>query len=85
MLGRRVEGGGDGGLRLAGPDHARFGPAAEREAEAVEQDRLARAGFARQRREARTKGEVQALDQHHVADGEAGEHAAAGARAKTAS
>ena len=68
---RKVEAGGDHGLRLALADQAAVGAGAEREAERIEQDRLAGAGLAGQHAEAGAEFEVEALDQHDVADGEA--------------
>ena len=47
--------GGDAGLLGAGADQSRLGAAAQREAEAIQQDRLAGAGFAGQHRQARCR------------------------------
>ena len=86
MLGQQREGGmtrrwgehgGDRGLLGAGPHQALLGAGTECEAETVEQDRLAGAGFAGQDGEARTEAEVKAFDQHDVADRERRQHGAA--------
>jgi hypothetical protein len=74
VAGWRMEGGDDRGLRLSGAHHARFRTAAQCQAQAVEQDRFARPGLAGQRGQAGAEGEIEPFDQHHVADGEAGEH-----------
>ncbi len=49
---------------------------AERQRQRIEKDRFACAGFAGEDREARGKLEIELIDQHHVADGEAREHGA---------
>ena len=53
---------------------AGVGPRAGGQAQGVEDDRLAGAGLAGQRGQARTDGQVQGLDQHDVADGEPDQH-----------
>ncbi len=73
-IGGRVEGGGDHRLARAVADQRAVAAPAQREAERVEQDRLARAGFARQHPQPFVEPEVQRLDQHHVADGKGGQH-----------
>ena len=72
MVGRRVEAGGDRGLRLSRAHRAGFGTRAQREPQRIEQDGLARACFAGQHRQSWREGKVQALDQHHIANGERG-------------
>ena len=71
MVGGELEGDADRRLRLAGAHQAAVGARAEREAERVEQDRLAGAGLAGQHAEARPEFEVERLDQDDVADREA--------------
>ena len=51
------------------------GPRADREAQGVEDDRLAGPGLAGERGETRPDGQVQGLDQHHVADPQSDQHA----------
>ncbi len=53
-----------------------LGARAECQAQAVQQDRLARAGLAGEDGEAGVELQIQALDQHHVADRQAGQHGA---------
>jgi hypothetical protein len=77
MTGRQVEDRGHAGPRGALAHGERIGAGAEREAERVEQDRLAGAGLAGQGDDARLEGDVERLDQDDVADGEAGQHAGA--------
>src|SRR5687767_476401 len=74
MTGGQVEADGDDSLGLAAPDQAAVGAGAERETERVEQDRLAGSGLAGEDSEAGAEFEIEALDQHDVADGEIGEH-----------
>ncbi len=52
----------------------RLAAGAERQRKRIEQDRLAGAGFAGQRGKPGTEIDVQAVDQHDIADGKAGEH-----------
>ena len=54
---------------------AGVGPRAERQAERVEQDRLAGAGLAGEHAEARLELELEPLDQHDIVDGELPQHA----------
>ena len=81
---RKFEARGHAGLVLAAADEPAVGAIAQHEAERVEQDRLARAGFAREHAQPAPEGQVERLDQHDVANGQAGQHAAsllaAGAR-----
>ncbi len=51
-----------------------LGTDAERQAERIQQDRLAGAGFAREHAEPWMETEFQPVDQHDVADGEALQH-----------
>jgi len=51
-------------------------PAAERQAQRVQQDRLAGAGLAGQHAQPRVKGERQPIDQHDIADSQTEQHAA---------
>ncbi len=74
VIGRWGEHGGDHGLLAAGAHQPLFGPGAQCQAEAVEQDRLAGAGLAGQHGEAGAETEVQPLDQHHVADRQRRQH-----------
>ena len=75
MTGGREETCGDRGLLGAAADQPDIGARAEREAEAVEQDGLARAGFAGEHGKAGTEAEIQLVDQHHIADGQCCQHA----------
>ena len=53
---------------------ARAAARAKRKRERVEKDRFARAGLAGEDREAGGEFEIELVDQHHIADGEAREH-----------
>ncbi len=66
-----------GNCRLlgAGPHQAGIGAPSERQAERVEQDRFAGAGLAGQHAQARPEGERQPVDQNHIANRQADEHA----------
>ncbi len=77
MIAADRELGRDGGLLGAGSHEARFGPAAERQAERIHQDRFARAGLAGQHAQPRPERQRKALDQDDVANGEAEQHAKA--------
>jgi hypothetical protein len=76
MVGRQVEFRGDAGLRLALPHQSGVGPDAKRQAQAVEQDRLARAGLAGQHAQPRLELQLEPVDQHHIADRQLPQHAA---------
>ncbi len=80
MVRRRREHGGHDGLLGADPHQPRLGACAQRQAETVEQDRLAGAGLAGQHGQAGAEIKVEPLDQHHVADRERGEHGGAAGR-----
>ena len=71
---RQVEHGADLALRLAMAHERAVAAPAERQREAVEQDRLARARLARQHRQPGLESEVEPIDQHDVADGELRQH-----------
>ena len=83
LLQQRRHGGGAGGSNTAATDrllgagaHQRpVAAAAERQAQRVEDDRLAGPGLAGERRQAAAEAELEALDQHDVADREALQHA----------
>ena len=47
---------------------------AEGEAQRIQQDRLPGSGFAGQDRQAALEGEIEPVDQHHVADGKGLKH-----------
>ena len=68
------EGGGHARLVFSGTHQPAVGAVAEHQPERVEQDRLARPGFAGEHAEPAAKIEVECLDQHDIADGQAGEH-----------
>ena len=74
--GERGKGRGHAGAVAALADQPAIGACAEREAERVEQDRLARAGFAGQHAQPARKLEVERLDKHNVANGKRGQHRA---------
>ena len=65
-----------GYLRLVGalPYERGVGAHPEREAERIEQDRLARPGLARQHAKPILEIEIEPLDQHDIGDGERGQH-----------
>ena len=75
VAGRQVDLGRDRGRVLARADQPAVGARAQRQAERVEQDRLAGAGLAGQHAKARLELELEPLDQHDVADGELPQHA----------
>ena len=68
VIRRQGEARGDARLFRAIAYQALLGAGAQRQAEAVEQDGFAGAGLPRQHRQPSAEGEVQTLDQHHVAD-----------------
>lgn len=68
MVGRDIEDGGDASAFGARAHHRGVGARAEREAERVQQDRLAGARLAGERDDARLEGEVELVDQHDVTD-----------------
>ena len=70
----QVELGGDAGLGGAAAQQAGIGARAQRQAQSIEQDRFAGAGLAGQHAQARREGEIEAVDQDDVADGEAEQH-----------
>jgi len=75
--GRVVGGGEDGGGRGLfgpGPHQTGVGACPQRQAEGVENDRLAGPGLAGQHGQAAMDLEVERIDQHDVADGEGGQH-----------
>ena len=61
--------GGDAGLFLAPAHQSAVGAVAQHQPQRIEQDRLARPGFAGQHAQPGAEIEVQRLDQHDVADG----------------
>ena len=71
-------------LLRAGPHQAGLCPPAERQAERVQQDRLAGPGLAGQHAEPRAKGESEPIDQHDIADGQAEQHCPDDTRASAA-
>ncbi len=71
---RRGEAGDHGGLGRALAHEPRLRAHAQRQAQAVEQDGLAGAGLAGEHGQALAELQVEALDQHHVADRECGQH-----------
>ena len=75
-LAGRAEDRADRRLRGTRADQLPIRPAAERQPERVEQDRLAGAGLAGQHAQPALELEVEALDQDDVADREAGQHGA---------
>jgi len=62
------------GLMRSGPHQPGLRPLAEREAQRIEQDRLAGPGLAGQYAKSRTQGEIETIDQNNVADGQAEQH-----------
>jgi hypothetical protein len=74
MPGRRLEAGGNGGARRALADEAGIAAGAKGEAQRIEQDRFPGTGLPCQDRQPAREGEIEAIDQHHVADGEGLEH-----------
>ena len=76
MIGAEIEFRSDHRLVGAVPDQPAFGAHAQRQAERVEQDRFTRAGFAGKDAEPRAESEIEPVDQHHIANGEAQQHRA---------
>ena len=74
---RELEARGHACALLAAAHQHRLRTIAQHEAERIEQDRLARAGFAGQHAEPAAEVEIERLDQHHVADGKSGQHSRA--------
>src|SRR5271169_5310297 len=62
------------GLLSPGSNQPALRPLAERQAQRIEQNRLAGAGLARQHAEAGTQREVEAVDQYNIANIEAEQH-----------
>ena len=71
---RQFENRRDLALRLAVAHQAAVSARAERERQRIQKNRLPRAGLAGQDRQTRREFEVQLIDQHHVANGEARKH-----------
>ena len=69
-----VEGGRDLGLIGAGAQQPAVRPVAERQAERIQQDRLAGTGLAGQRAQARGEFQLKPVDQNDVADRETAQH-----------
>ena len=76
MAGGKLDLGRDRRRRLPAAHQPGVGARAQRQPERVEQDRLARAGFAGEHAEAGFEVEVERVDQHHVADDELPQHRA---------
>jgi hypothetical protein len=74
VCGRQLEYRADLALLDAVPDKRGIAARTERKRKGVEQDRLAGAGLAGQHAEAAREVDVQAVDQHNIADGEPGQH-----------
>lgn len=70
-----IEAGGDLAVLGAVADQRGIAAAAERQREGIEQNRFAGAGLAGQHRKATGKLDVEPLDQHDIADRQAGKHA----------
>ena len=70
----RLEDGFDGGRVLAGADEVARRAAAEEQADRLDEDRLARAGFAGQDVEARLELDLDGVDDREVRDAEEAEH-----------
>ena len=69
-----IEGGDDHALVGGRPHQRAVGPGAQRQAERVQQDRLARTGLAGQHVEAGLQRQRQPVDQDDIADGQADQH-----------
>ena len=74
MAGGKLDLGADAGRGLPGADQPGVGRAPERQAERIEQDRLARPGLAGQRAKPRLELELEPVDQHHIVDDELPQH-----------
>jgi hypothetical protein len=74
MIGAGQKGGGDTGLRLTRAHQPGFRALAECQAKAIQQNGFPRAGFTRQHRKPGIEAQVKLFDQHHIANGERGEH-----------
>ena len=72
------EGGAEVGTRTTLPHHPRVGTATERQAQRIDQDRLAGAGFTGKHREARAEFKVDRFDDDEVAQSQFGQHSDAG-------
>ena len=73
------EDGGDDALAGALADQRGIATGAQRQRQRIEQDRFAGAGLAGQHRHRRRQLDAQLVDDDDVADGQGGEHRAAGA------
>ena len=78
MAQRQIKGRRHLALRLPLAHEGAIAPAAQRQRESVQQDRLAGAGFARENHEPRPQLQIQPIDQNYVTDRELGEHGSAG-------
>ena len=74
VCGRQLEYRGDLALLDAVTDERGIAARAQRKRKGIEQDRLSGTGLAGQHGEAEREVDVQAVDQHNVADGEPGQH-----------
>jgi hypothetical protein len=74
MVGRKLEFGGDACLCLALPHQPGVGTHAQRQAQTIQQDRLAGAGLAGQHTEAWLELQLEPVDQHHIADRQLPQH-----------
>ncbi len=68
------EGGADAGNGGTRADQAGFGARTQRQAERIQEDRLAGAGLAGQHAEPRFRRQIQPVDQHEIADRQLDQH-----------
>ena len=74
VLRRQVEFGGNGRLLRAVAHEPRFRADTERQSQRIEQNRFAGASFAGQHAKPWAEGDIEPVDQHHIAYGKAEEH-----------
>src|SRR5688572_12642137 len=84
MLARDLECGRHLSLFLALPHQGGIAASAQRQCKRIKQDRLASAGFAGKHSKPADIIDVELVDQHDVADGEAGQHDSASSKTQRA-
>ncbi len=78
MICRWRENGRRARLGRVAPDQGRLATRAEGQAQRVEDDGFARPGLAGEDGQARAEGQVEAVHEHHIADGESDQHGLGG-------
>jgi hypothetical protein len=74
MIGQDIEDRRDDALLGAAPDRHAIGARADDKAKRIEQNRFARAGFARQNGKARRQRKARLINEHKILNMERGEH-----------